>query len=443
MSDVVVVGLSHHTAPLELRERLAVPRDRLPPVLHELAPRVFAETVLVSTCNRVELYGVADDPNAAARAAIDHLRGRAESAEELESSLYVLRGAEAVRHAFRVAASLDSMVVGEPQILGQFKEAFEAASETGTVGTLLGRCFTRAFAVAKRVRSETGIAEGTVSVSSIATSLAKKIFGELGGRRVLLLGAGEMGEAAGRSLAGSGAHLTVVNRSPTKATTLARELGGVAAGYEQLASELVGADVVICSTSSQTFVLTHELMKGVVKARRHRPLFVIDIAVPRDVDPRVGELENVFLYDVDDLQKVAQENLEARRKSADAAERIVDIEVGEFEVWRRSLELTPTIVALRRRVEEVLAAELERTLPRLGGLDEKDRRALDKMVSAMASKLLHSPLVALKRSGGEPDGAALISATRALFALDEPAKAEPEEKVAPATVKTPVPEKAG
>ncbi|MCB9599212.1 MAG: glutamyl-tRNA reductase [Sandaracinus sp.] len=439
MSDLVVVGLSHHTAPLELRERLAAPKGELPELLRALTGMVFEEAVMVSTCNRVELYGVAADAGRATHAAREHLRSRS-GGSEVDGVVYVHRGADAVRHAFRVAASLDSMVVGEPQILGQFKEAFETANETGTVGTLLGRCFTRAFAVAKRVRSETGIAEGTVSVSSIATSLAKKIFGELEGRRVLLLGAGEMGEAAGKSLAGSGSRLIVVNRSPEKAVTLARELGGSAIGYEQLAAELVSVDVVICSTSSPSFVLTQDLMKGVVKARRHRPLFVIDIAVPRDVDPRVGNLENVFLYDVDDLQKVAQENLDARRKSAEAAERIVEIEVGEFEVWRRSLELTPTIVAMRQRFEETLRAELERTLPRLGGLDDKQRQTLERMTTAMANKLLHGPLTTLKGAAGEPEGAALIAAARALFELDEPEeKVEQAETARPASVPAPKP----
>lgn len=433
MSDLVVVGLSHHTAPLALRERLAAPRDRLPELLRALTGAVFDEAVMVSTCNRVELYGVSSDPSRATAAAHAHLRER--SGEDLDGVVYVHRGADAVRHAFRVAASLDSMVVGEPQILGQFKEAYETAADTGTVGTLLGRCFTRAFAVAKRVRSETGIAEGTVSVSSIATSLAKKIFGELEGRRVLLLGAGEMGEAAGRSLAGSGARLVVVNRSPEKALSLARDLGGSAIGYEQLAAELVSVDVVICSTSSPSYVLTHDLMKGVVKARRHRPLFAIDIAVPRDVDPRVGNLENVFLYDVDDLQKVAQENIDARRKSADAAERIVEIEVSEFEFWRRSLELTPTIVALRKRIEETLRTELERTLPRLGPVDDKQRQVLERMTSAMANKLLHGPLTQLKGTSGEPEGAALIAAVRSLFELDARTEATPE----PATEEAPRP----
>ena len=439
MSDLVVVGLSHHTAPLALRERLAAPRDRLPELLRALTGAVFDEAVMVSTCNRVELYGVSSDPSRATAAAREHLRER--SGEDLDGVVYVHRGADAVRHAFRVAASLDSMVVGEPQILGQFKEAYETAADTGTVGTLLGRCFTRAFAVAKRVRSETGIAEGTVSVSSIATSLAKKIFGELEGRRVLLLGAGEMGEAAGRSLAGSGARLVVVNRSPEKALALARDLGGSAIGYEQLAAELVSVDVVICSTSSPSYVLTHDLMKGVVKARRHRPLFAIDIAVPRDVDPRVGNLENVFLYDVDDLQKVAKENIDARRKSADAAERIVEIEVSEFEFWRRSLELTPTIVALRKRIEETLRTELERTLPRLGPVDDKQRQVLERMTSAMANKLLHGPLTQLKGTSGEPEGAALIAAVRSLFELDArteaPSEPATEEASRPASVPAP------
>ena len=342
--------------------------------------------------------------------------------------LYAHRGVDAVRHAFRVASSLDSMVVGEPQILGQVKEAYDLAQQEGAVGTLLGRCFTRAFAVAKRVRSETGIAEGTVSVSSIAVSLARKIFGELGGRRVMLLGAGEMGEAAARSLAGSGARLAVLNRSPEKAERLAEECHGEAIPYEQLTAELVRSDIVITSTSSPKYVLTVDVMQGVTKARRMRPLFIIDIAVPRDVDPRVHDMGNVFLYDVDDLQQVAEENLRERKRSAEAAERIVEVEVAEFEAWRRSLELTPTIVALRKQFAEIVKAEIARTTPRLGELTPKQRKSLDKMASAMVNKLLHAPLTTLKKGAGQPEGGALIEATRQLFDLDEGEESEAEER---------------
>ena len=426
MSELFVVGLNHQTAPLDLREKLAVSKDALRPVFETLRARGLAEELVVSTCNRVEIYGSADTGPAAAEQARALLAERAGA--DLDGMLYAHRGVDAVRHAFRVASSLDSMVVGEPQILGQVKEAYDLAQQEGAVGTLLGRCFTRAFAVAKRVRSETGIAEGTVSVSSIAVSLARKIFGELGGRRVMLLGAGEMGEAAARSLAGSGARLAVLNRSPEKAERLAEECHGEAIPYEQLTAELVRSDIVITSTSSPKYVLTVDVMQGVTKARRMRPLFIIDIAVPRDVDPRVHDMGNVFLYDVDDLQQVAEENLRERKRSAEAAERIVEVEVAEFEAWRRSLELTPTIVALRKQFAEIVKAEIARTTPRLGELTPKQRKSLDKMASAMVNKLLHAPLTTLKKGAGQPEGGALIEATRQLFDLDEGEESEAEER---------------
>lgn len=428
MSHLIALGLSHHTAPLDAREGvvdgLLGERTDLPALLAKLREGAFAEAAAMTTCNRIELYGVSDDPGTALKHA---RRLLSEAYPALDpATTYGHRDRDAVRHVFRVAASLDSMVVGEPQILGQVKAAFEGAQRAGSVGMLLGRCFTRAFAVAKRVRSETGIAEGTVSVSSIATSLARKIFGELDGRKVLLLGAGEMGEAAAKALSGSGAHVVVVNRSPAKAERLAEACGGRAAAYEQLASELVRADVVITSTSSPTYVLTHELMRDVAKARRGRPLFLIDIAVPRDVDPRVGGLESVFLYDVDDLQRVAEENLKQRAKAAEAAERIVEIEVEEFEAWRRSLALTPTIIALREHFQQVAEAELQRSLGKLE-LSDAERKALERMTKSTVNKLLHAPLAALKKGARGPHGAALIDATRTLFDLEDADEAEEGE----------------
>ncbi len=421
--EILVVGLSHKTAPLALREKLAVEGTALGALLREVRASVYLDSVIVSTCNRVELYGTARDPGAATNRARELFQRRAEM--PLEDALYVYRGREAVRHAFRVASSLDSMVVGEPQILGQVKTALDTATEAG-VGTLLGRCFQRALAVAKRVRTETSIAEGTVSVSSIACALARKIFGELEGRQVVLLGAGEMGEAAAKALAGTGARLRVVNRSIEKAQRLAADCNGKAVSIEQLASELVATDVVITSTSSPKYVLDAKLMKDVVRTRRRRPLFLIDIAVPRDVDPRVGQMPNVFLYDVDDLQRVADENIAHRQKAATAAERIVDIELAEFEAWRRSLDLTPTIVGLRERFGEVVRAELERARGKLGDLTPAQQAVLDKTANALVNKLLHTPLSSLKQ--GDP---ALIAAVRTLFDLD----AAEEEQRAPEAVK--------
>jgi glutamyl-tRNA reductase len=419
MRDFVVVGLSHRTAPVEVRERLAVAPDRLEQELREIAAiGYFDEALLVSTCNRVELYATSVDPIEAARNAKNTLAKRLADpmADEV---LYQQRGVDVVRHIFRVASSLDSLVVGEPQILGQVKEAFDAAKNAGTVGTLLGRCFTQAFAAAKRVRRETGIAEGTVSVSSIACELAKKIFGNLEGRRTLLLGAGEMGESAARSLRQTGTQLHVVNRSEERAQALAESCGGRVVPYERLTMELAEADVVIASTASPKFILTPELMKGVVRTRRHRPLFIIDIAVPRDVDPRVGNMDNVFVYDVDDLQQVAEENLAVRAREAAHAERIIEEEIDAFMRWRRSLELAPTIVALRKRFGEIADEELRRALPRLEAVSPADRAVLEAMGRSLVNKLLHQPLTQLKAGAGEPDGALLIDAVRRLFVLPE------------------------
>ncbi len=427
MRDFVVVGLSHRTAPVEVRERLAVPPEQLEQELRDIVVHEgFDEALLISTCNRVELYATSPSPIEAVANARRTLAKRLPDAAS-EDVLYQERGIDVIRHVFRVASSLDSLVVGEPQILGQVKEAFDAAQEAGTVGTLLGRCFTQAFATAKRVRHETGIAEGTVSVSSIACELAKKIFGNLEGRRTLLLGAGEMGESAARSLRQTGANLHVINRSEERAKALAESCGGRAVSYERLTIELAEADVVIASTASPKFILTPKLMKGVVRTRRHRPLFIIDIAVPRDVDPRVGNMDNVFVYDVDDLQQVAEENLAVRAREAAHAERIIEEEVESFLSWRRSLELAPTIVALRKRFGQVADDELRRALSRMDGLGETDRAVLEAMSRSLVNKLLHQPMTQLKAGAGEPDGAFLIDAVRRLFSLseEEPPQSEP------------------
>lgn len=423
---MLVLGMSHRTSPVDLRERLAVDGPALIEQVRELQHALgVPEVVLLSTCNRMEIYLGGEERERVSRFARRWLDERA--GEPVDEYLYVHHGPEAVRHVFRVAASLDSMVVGEPQILGQVKEAYAAARAGGSVGTLLDRCFSHAFAVAKRVRTETEVAAGSVSVSSIAGDLATKIFGDLEGRRVLLIGAGEMGEQAARHLRSSGASLYVVNRSFEKAQALAEACGGHARELEQLASELSYADVAVASTSSPRFVITPEVMRGVIKSRRHRPLFLIDIAVPRDVDPRVGEMDNVFLYDVDDLEQVAQENMAARRREADKAEQIVDAEVAAFEQWRRTGALKPTIVGLRRRVKGVLEAELQRTLPRLSAMSDDDRRSLDRMIEAMTNKLLHRAISELKASADGPDAERLVDTTRRLFDLEPLEELEPVE----------------
>ena len=416
MSELVVAGLSHHTAPLSVRERYALAEADQKKLVADLQANGLREVAVLSTCNRVEIYAASDEPESALGQLVAALVERGGAAPD--DVIYRRVGKRTVRHAFRVASSLDSMVVGEPQILGQLKDAHSLAASVGAIGGVLGRCFDRAFAVAKRVRTETGIAEGTVSVSSIAAQLAKKIFGELTGRQVLLLGAGEMGEAAAKALASSGARLVVINRSPEKAERVAQECGGQHRGYEQMAAALVEADVVITSTSSDRYVLTRDLMKNVVRGRRQRPLFLIDIAVPRDVDPRVGDLGNVFLYDVDDLQQIANENIARRKSEALHGEDIVRAEVREFEAWRATLSLTPTIVALRERFARVIDQELARTSSK-AGFSEDQLRALDKMKASMINKLLHAPMTELRRGAHEAEAAALIEVTRRLFQIED------------------------
>jgi glutamyl-tRNA reductase len=432
--ELIMVGLSHHTAPLEVREKLAIAGEELTQVLRALRQRGLEEAMLISTCNRVEMYASAESPSTAVRAVREYFSERV-GGQDISTHIYEHTGAAVARHAFRVAASLDSLVVGEPQILGQVKDAFTVASDASTVGTLLGRCMTRAFAVAKRVRSETGIAAGAVSVSTIACDLAKSIFGELTGRRVVLVGAGEMSEGAAKALAQQGTMLSVVNRNQERARNVAESCGGEAREWDQLAAELVSADVVITSTASPRYVITRELMQGVIKARRHRPLFLIDIAVPRDVDPRVESMDNVFLYDVDDLQQVASQAMAARRREADQAEKIVEEEVLAFEQWQRSLGLTPTLVALRERVRGVVTAELERTLPRLKSVTASEKKSLEIMCEAIVNKLLHTPMTELKKSREEPDGDQLVTSVRKLFALDSQdahASKEPSATLVPA-----------
>jgi glutamyl-tRNA reductase len=426
-ADIFVVGLSYRTSPVALREKLAVPSAELAGAIQRLKTEVaLDEALLVATCNRVEVYGVASDPSAAARAK-SWLEGPL-GAGALAGHTYEQSGKDAVRHAFRVASSLDSMVVGEPQILGQVKEAYAAASGAGGLGTLLDRCFARAFAVAKRVRNETGIASGAVSVSSIACDLALGIFGDLHGKRVLLVGAGKMGESAAKHLAKQGAKLFVLNRSRERAVELAAACGGEPRGMNELESELALADVAIASTSSDRFVITVDLMKSVMRARRHRNVFLIDIAVPRDVDPRVGEMDGVFLYDVDDLGKVAQDNMAARKREADAAEKIVESETRDFEEWRKQQNLKPLIIGIRQHVHAALSAELERTLPRLTGEKDKDRAALERMLEAMVNKVVHHPVAEVKRAA-ERGELEVVHAAAKLFPQAEPKQPE----AAPAT----------
>jgi glutamyl-tRNA reductase len=428
--DVIVLGLSHRTAPVALRERLTVVPEQAETMLRELAalPGV-REVALLSTCNRVEVYAVAGDRDAALRALSGDLSRRAAIGDtELAPHLYTRVDDGAVHHLFRVAASLDSLVIGEPQILGQVKSTHDAAVRCGTAGPILNTCFQRAFRVAKRVRRETAIARNPVSVSSVAVDLARQVFGEFEGKHVLVVGAGKMSDLAARALRTHGATLTVTNRTRARGEELARRFGAAVHPWEDLGGALGAADIVIASTGAREPVLTHELLRRVQRARRGRPLFLIDIAVPRDVEPACAKLEGIYLADIDDLQKVAADHRQGRQSEAEQAEAIVEQELGRFIQAFKGRQLGPTVTALRARTLTMAKAEADKVCAAFPQLGERERRAISEMAEAIAKKLLHAPQMALKKDGG--DSVPLVVAVQRLFELSVvesvPESADPE-----------------
>jgi glutamyl-tRNA reductase len=428
--DLLIVGVSHKTAPVAVRERLAVEPDAIAQALGELTalPGV-REAAMLSTCNRVELYVAADDGDRAARGIAEALARRAAvEPDELGAHLYERRDAVAVQHLFRVAASLDSLVIGEPQILGQTKQAHEAAVQHGTAGSVLNACFQRAFRVARRVRRETEIARNPVSVSSVAVELARQVVGDFDGRRVLVVGAGKMSELAARTLRTAGATLALTNRTRSRADELAARYGATVTDWGDLAGALGAADIVIASTGAQRPVLTRELLDRVRRARRGRPLVLLDIAVPRDVEPAAAELDGIYVYDIDDLQKVAAEHRAEREGEAAQAEAIVDEELDRFLKAWRGRQLAPTVTALRKHFLELAEAEARRVCGAMGSLDERAKRAILDTAEGIAKKLLHQPQMALRSD--DDDGVPLVLAVQRLFKLEvvEPIAApEPDE----------------
>jgi len=392
------VGLSHRTAPVELRESVDFARKGLDAALAELASRgIGRELVVLSTCNRAEIYAVAETdeaPNHIGRFFSDY---HDIPPDAISEHLYVHRGSAVARHLFRVAAGLDSLVVGEPQILGQVKAAYAAASDRQFTAALTNRLFHSAFSVGKRVRSETGLGEGAVSVSYAAISLAKKIFGDLKGRTVLILGAGEMAKLTGIHLQSQHVkQITIASRTLQTAQGLASRLDGIAIPWDRIDAALASADIVVTATGASEPVLTRTRVDDVMRARRHRPLFIIDIAVPRDVEPPVGALDQVFLYNIDDLRTIVQENLARRGAELARAEAIVDDEVAKYTAWMQSREIVPTVVALRQRFEAIRLAELQRLEPKLSGLPPDARSRIDEVTRLIVEKLLLTPTEQLK-----------------------------------------------
>ncbi|MBS0171323.1 MAG: glutamyl-tRNA reductase [Nitrospira sp.] len=420
---VIVVGLSHKTAPVEIREKLAVPESRLREALSRLCtyPGV-REGLLLSTCNRVEVYAVVEDLESGYGRVQEFLADThlSLSSEHLTPHLYWHAGDRAIGHLFRVASSLDSMIVGESQILGQIKDAFEVALTHKASGLLLNKIVKKAISVAKRVRTETKIAETAVSVSYAAVELAKKIFSNLTEKTVLLIGAGEMAKLAARHLIANGVRqVRITTRNFQHGLELAQKFNGTAVPFEDHKTELAEADIVLVSTGASHYLVTADDVQRAMRQRLSRPMFLIDISVPRNIDPAVRPIDDAFLFDIDDLHMRVEQNREDRLREAAKAEQMVVEEVAVLGQWLQSLEVTPTIVALRSRTEEIKRREVEKVLARLAHLTSEDRAAVEALASAIVNKMVHGTMVTLKSEATSSSGAAYVDAARRFFNLEE------------------------
>ena len=421
--NIIVLGLNHRTAPVELRELLAIPDSRMGEALGRLmAYPEINEAMYLGTCNRVEVYAVVEKLDSGFRKLEDFLVAThlSVSSEDLLPHLYRFSDEEAIAHLFRVSASLDSMVVGEPQILGQVKEAYEQALTHRSSGVILNKVVQKAISVGKSVRTKTRIGEYAVSVSYAAVELAKKVFSDLKQRVVLLVGAGEMGKLAAQHLVNQGVkEVFITTRNHRRALALSERFKGQAVPYEQLHSFLPKGDIVICATGAPHYVISKEDVEEAVHQRMNRPMFFIDITVPRNIDPGVKDVDNAFIFDIDDLKAHVGNNQDERLREAEKAEKLVKEEVGSMVAWVRGLEAIPTIVALRKKAEDIKQNELEKVFHRLGALSPKDRTAIEGLASAIVNKLLHGPLVTLKAEAQSQNGFAFIEAARRFFELRE------------------------
>lgn len=422
MQRIVVLGLSHKTAPVELRERFSFTKEELEENLPVLAGMPYvSECLVLSTCNRIEVYAVSEDADRCIESIKTFLsEARSIPVQEFSPYLYASVGHMAVRHIYNVAAGLDSMVVGEPQILGQIKDAYRTAYIKSTAGLILNRLCHSAFFVAKRIRTETGVGSRAVSVSYVAVELAKRIFDDLTKRSVMLIGAGEMAELAARNLIGAGiGELVISSRSFSNASALAESLNGKPIRYEEIFYSLKDVDIVITATGSPDFVIKPHHMREALKLRGNEPIFMIDIAVPRDIDPRVGELPDIYLYDIDDLKGVLDENIRSRRESAARAEEIVlEVEKG-FQTWINGLKVVPAIIDLKKRFEQIKSIEVERALAKLENYSDKEREVIDGMASRIIGKILHGPLTNLKKEASTSRGALYVDSVKKLFELEK------------------------
>ena len=431
MSGILALGVSHRTAPLELRERLALTEGRAVGVIGELTDSAqVQEAAALSTCNRTELYLVATDPVEAESLALGVLAREADiRPTELLGHLYSLRGADAAQHLFEVTAGLDSMILGEAEIQGQVKRAYELALVEGATGPILNRLFRGALAGGKRARSETGISQRGLSIPSVSVELAQRTLGDLASRRVLLVGAGETAELTARALAARGVEAVfIANRHYDRAIGLAQRFGGQAVRIDELPAELEGADIVVSSTNSPHHIIERDELELVMERRGGRPLLLVDLAVPRDIHPGCRDLAGVSLHDVDDVQTIAERNASGREAEAKRAARLLDAELARFERWLGSLEALPTVAALRKRADEIVARVLAENEPRWESLSDADRERLRAMARSIASRLLHEPTLKVKRSAEDETAYAYVHALRELFGLDaETAPIEAED----------------
>jgi len=420
--NIVLIGLNHQTAPVKLREKIALDRCEPAQMYHDLKQlKCVDEGICFSTCNRVEVLVATSDSVRQVQEDLKNFLAAQNGVEvrEFEDHLYMLEDREAVSHLFTVASSLDSMIVGEPQILGQIKSSYREAVKNRSSGVILNKLLHKAFSVAKRVRTETGIASHAVSVSYAAVELARKIFGDLAGKRILLIGAGEMAElAAEHLLSHRASRITVTNRTLERALVLAKRFNGQAVDLQEIPSLLVESDIVISSTGSPEALISADMVRSVLKARKHRPLFFVDIAVPRDIDPGVNSLSNVYLYDIDDLKGVIEENLSARADEAVRARRIVQEETIKLMDWFETLAVLPIIIALREKTERIRNAELKRTLNKHSDWSDEQIRAMDVMTQSLVQKIIHDPIMFIKHFGHHDKKDDYLELARRLFNLD-------------------------
>ena len=429
-----VIGVNHKTAPVEVRERFAIPEAKLPDALRQLTEMPGVEEgMIVSTCNRVEIIARATNGNCNLQDFVQKYYGF--DPDQFQKYIFEHREKAAVRHLFRVASSLDSMVVGEPQILGQVKEAYAVARAVGAVQSQLDALLTRAFAVAKKVRSETAVASSSVSVASVAVELAQKIFGELNGKAVYLVGAGKMCELAARHLLAHGAgKIYVANRTFERAVALARKFNGEAVPFEKLYDTVEKADIIISSTGAPHAIFRKEHGEHFLKVRKNRPMFFIDIAVPRDIDPKLNDLDGIFVYDIDDLQQVVSSHLGDRKREAERAEQLVAEEVERFESRLQTLNVVPTIVSLQEHLETVRQAEIDRLRGRLGELSPEQEMAVEALTKGIINKIMHTPITTLKTAAREPESTTVVELVKRLFNLHAEQKADQKREAVGAGV---------